>query len=160
MPEGLWDQILLRYGLPGFILLLLFFNLDKIGKLLDGLLQRFFPSYEAKAKEREHRRSLEERQFALIERERVDTVLLFKDMALEQRKRLDDLELENRRQRKEHEESLRNLVRSSESALTRHEHTMAYVVEAVRSSEAAIREQTNGLREIYRWMKNHNDEGE
>ena len=153
MPEGLWDQILLRYGLPGLGLLFLLVNLEKIGKFFDKLLQQFFPSYEAKAKEREHRRMMEERQFAQVERERVDTVLLFKDMTLEYRKRLDDLEIDNRRERKEHEETLRNILRGYEHVMTRNEQTMAQVIEVLRDISEGQRSYTDKLNIIFHWMK-------
>jgi len=71
-------------------------NVDKIGAGFERLLCRFVPSYETRAQHREAERqriiATEQHAREAQEKERVDTILVWKDLLLEYRKRLDDNE--------------------------------------------------------------------
>lgn len=150
MPESLWGELLKQDGWEVVILFLavitLLANLKNLMAFFDGLLQRFFPSYEARAKEREHEREMERRQVELVEKERVDTVILFKDTMLEYRRRLDDLEIEFRRERKEHEAMMYELYRGKERL-------EAQVVEALRDISEVQRALIDRFDKFIEWAK-------
>lgn len=141
-----WNEVIQRWGLLGLAIVIVALNLDKIGVFVDKLISRFVPSYESRAKERAHRREMEERHLSQVEQERVDTVLLFKDMMLEYRKRLDDLELENRRVRQEHESRMIELIRG-------YERMQAQVVEVMRDLTEINRAQTDRLDRISEYIR-------
>lgn len=119
-------------------LVIILFNVDKIGAAFERLLVRFIPSYELRAKhrqeDRQHRLEIEQRERDSQEQERVDTILVFKDLLLEYRKRLDDNELALRQARNE----LLEIV-------AKYERRDAQVIEALRDISEALRAQTERI---------------
>jgi hypothetical protein len=135
--------LLKEFG-PWFLfLLVLLANLKQIGAGIERFLQRLFPSLEARAKFRREAEQLAREQAIS---ERMDTILVFKDLMLEYRTRLDKLDLQNRQERTDHEARILEIVRG-------YERSQAQTVEVLRDVSDVIRSQTARLDVINGWIK-------
>ena len=170
MPENLWQQIWDNAGLLGVVIIIVaLFNFDKVKEIIDKILC-LIPSYETRAKNGERRHELDLRQIKIAEKERVDTIIVWKDLVLEYRKEMDDLKLENRRDRQAceqrlleaqqaYEQKLLNMEERQIDLIGNYEKRDVHIIEALRDVTDVIRSHTARLDLVFEWIKEQESKG-
>ena len=142
-----------KYGIGITILVVLIVNAKQIKEFLQSVISKISPIYRVKAeaekKEQEHRRELEQVQMENVERERMDTILVFKDMMLEYRRRLDDNELE-----------LRRIHAQRATEIANYERLVTQMTGILQDVSETIRAQTDRLDKFWRYMQEQRERTE